>query len=357
MRGAAPLARLPRLVDACIDLHHLDLHGLTVLTEGATGAYAWTAALAARAGAEVYAMVADNRFATADEAARQTRAAASALGVDLEVLRDREHPSLATIDIVTNTGAVRPVDVDLLDRLQPTAVVPLMWETWEWRPGEVDLAAARERSILVLGTDEARGPAPFHPYLGALALRLLFDAGLEVYRTRVLLLGGGLAAPMAKTLAAAGAEVAWFADGESEARPFAECATWLAATHPQVDAIIVAEHRDPRPVIGPSGHLSWWALDEHCADAPLLHVAGALDKEGLRGRPHLPEHLQPFGYMSAQPYQLGPRPVLELFAAGLKVGQVAARARLEGLDCIAAARRTLVDAPAMDFPAPYSWLD
>jgi hypothetical protein len=59
--------------------------------------------------------------------------------------------------------------------------------------------------------------------------------------------------------------------------------------------------------------------------------------------------------MSCHAAALGPRPVLELYAAGLRVGEVAARARASGLDVGAAARVALRDAPAMDFPPPLAW--
>jgi hypothetical protein len=64
----------------------------------------------------------------------------------------------------------------------------------------------------------------------------------------------------------------------------------------------------------------------------------------------VPEAIAPPGTMSYSPAVLGPRPVLELTAAGLKVGEVAARARLAGLDVAEATRVALRDSPAMAFP-------
>src|SRR5579884_1842531 len=70
--GLNPL-RLIRLMRAAIDRCGLDLSGLTVLTEAATGAYAVTGVLAAMAGAEVYALAGGTAFATSEELDRLTR--------------------------------------------------------------------------------------------------------------------------------------------------------------------------------------------------------------------------------------------------------------------------------------------
>jgi hypothetical protein len=53
--------------------------------------------------------------------------------------------------------------------------------------------------------------------------------------------------------------------------------------------------------------------------------------------------------MSYQPDQLGPRPVLELYAAGLRVGQAMATARLRGRSLEEATSFALRTSPAMAF--------
>ncbi|MCA9538994.1 MAG: hypothetical protein KC620_08895, partial [Myxococcales bacterium] len=208
--------RAERLIEAAIAAFELDLAGLTVFTEAATGPYAFVPVLAARAGARVFALATDSAFGAARQIADDTIGLARRFGVGerVSVVTERLHPALGECDVVTNTGPIRPIDAALIARLRPTAVVPLMWETWEWRPEEVDLAACRARDVLVLGTDESAPAVAFGGYLGALAIERLFAAGLEGYKSRVLLLGAGLARPMAATLRAVGAEVDWFADGE-----------------------------------------------------------------------------------------------------------------------------------------------
>src|SRR3954470_19728674 len=64
--------RLVRLMREAIDRCDLDLDGLTVLTEAASGAYVVTPVLAAMAGADVVAVAAGNHYSSAQEIREST---------------------------------------------------------------------------------------------------------------------------------------------------------------------------------------------------------------------------------------------------------------------------------------------
>src|SRR5262249_59904487 len=92
--------------------------------EAASGAYAVTAVLAARAGAgRVTALVRDSRHCTAREAADATLELARAAGVGerITVTAERRPQDVAEADIVTNSGHVRPTDAALGDWVRPPA--------------------------------------------------------------------------------------------------------------------------------------------------------------------------------------------------------------------------------------------
>ena len=72
---------------------------------------------------------------------------------------------------------------------------------------------------------------------------------------------------------------------------------------------------------------------------------------------YIPKDIRPFGFMSYQAYDLGPRPVLELFAAGLKVGETMARARLSGMNVEQAAEHSIKNSWAQDLLGELSWLN
>src|SRR5262249_22583070 len=160
-------------------LLELDLSGITVLTEAASGAYVCTPVIAALAGAgHVIALTRDSQYATADNVIRMTRALEQLCGVDKEVetVKVRRAGLFARADIVTNLGFVRPIDREAVEVMRPTAVVPLMCEAWEFRPGDVDLHACREKGIRVLGTNEEFEGLDVFRYSGLACLRLLFEA-------------------------------------------------------------------------------------------------------------------------------------------------------------------------------------
>ena len=298
---------------------------------------------------KVYAVTGDSRYASAGEVIETTVSAAAAAGVADRVVatQTKERAHVSDSDIVTNSGFVRPIDSTMVGWMKPTAVVPLMWETWEFRGSDIDLEACRRREILVLGTDEGKPPFPMFDYVGLLALKLLFELGLEGLRTRVLVLGGGrMGSSIVDVLRRSGCVVT----GVSGDSAYGALAAAWRAKGASFDAILCAEHEDPRLLIGDEGVLTSADL----ADLPNVRVgvvAGNVQRDALvaaRTR-FLPDMIQPFGFMSYQPYSLGPRPVLELFASGLKVGWAMATARRRGLDLAAAERFALENSPAMAF--------
>ncbi len=332
-----------------VDRFDLDLEGLVVLTEAATGPYAQCATLAALAGAEVRAFAKDSRYGDADEALAQTLEVAREAGVQarVRVCTALTRERVGEADIVTNSGALRPLDAKTIGWMKPTCALPLMYETWEFREADLDLGAATRRGVVVLGTEEAAEPLRFQRWFGPLGEALL--ARLEVSSGRVVILGGGLGGWLAEGLGE-GFEVTWFSDGEAYAgrrpKPYAALADWLAE-HPPA-AVVCAEHTLPIRLLGEGGLASFEAL----GGAAVGVIAGLVDREGLRssGLRTAPRYLRPFGYMSFQPADLGPEPVRELFCAGLRVGQEIARARQRGLDAVEARAEALRHPLAQAFP-------
>ena len=309
---------------------------MTVLTEAATGNYALTAPLAALAGADrVMLLSRDSRFGTAEQAIAQTRAIARVWGFDdrLDVLRDRMDPAIAAADIVTNLGFVRPIDRSLTRQFKKSAVVPLMFESWEYRAEDVDLQACHEAGIPVGGTDESHPAIGIFDYLGPVSLRLLFELDIEVTRSSILVVGGGgFAPPVIRTLQALGAKVSQF-DPLTEDAPDADMLRG-------VDALLVLEHRSRDMLIDGSGRISVNALAEASPGVVVAHICGAIDAAALHehGIVVHPANVAPAGYMSVRTDYVGPRPVIDLHAAGLRVGQALVEATRTGYHGIDAAR-------------------
>jgi hypothetical protein len=296
----------------------LDLSGAVVLTEAATGPYLVTPVVAALAGAdEVVALTRDTRYGSAADVSRQTMALAEAAGVAgrITVTTARRREDIARADVVTNSGHVRPIDEAMVALMKPTAVVPLMFEAWEAEAGrsDLDIPALRARGIAVAGTNERHPAVDVFSYLGLMAVKLLLDAGVPAYRSRIAVLcDNPFLDFIVRGLTGAGAEVT----------AAASLGGLLAGVQP--DALLVSM----RPTGGPV--LSAAELDALAARWPGVLIAqywGDLDRDGLAARalPVWPGTAPGAGHMGVLPSEVGPDPIVRLQTGGLKVAEVLLR--------------------------------
>jgi hypothetical protein len=307
--------RLIRLMSEAIKRCQLDLVGRTVLTEAASGAYVVTPVLAAMAGADVYALAGTTSYAIAGELQAATTGLAELAGVSGRVhLVGQKNPQVAGVaDIVTNSGQVRPIAAAMVAEMKPSAVIPLMYESWEYRPSDVDLDACRARGIPVAGTNECHPAVDVLAFVGPMAVRHLQDAGVAVYRNRIVLLcDNSFARFIAGSLRRGGAEVI-------TARRLV-----AAALRPPCDAVLLAL----RPGHGP-GFTAADAktLGSQAPGAVLVQFWGDADREALAAAevPLWPPTAPDAGHMGVLPSAIGPEPVIRLQSGGLKVGELLAR--------------------------------
>jgi hypothetical protein len=332
--------RVFRLIDEAIDRLALDLSGLRVLTEAASGAFAVTALIAARAGAmQVRAVTRDSAYGSALDVIEYGRAAAIDFGVADRITFTTAVPSVhaTSSDVVTNLGFVRPIDHSVIERLPRHAVVCLMWEPWELRTDDVDLGACIAAEIPVIGTNEHDPRVGTFAYLGPVVLKLLFEARVEGLRSRILLVGSDpFGAAIERTLRALEADVIRVAPADVTQN----LDDTLGAQVEAADAVVLAEHRDMRELVGHNGGIHPRRFSTR--GCSLIHLAGRVDGDALHraGIQKHPARPASPGYMAATTDYVGPKPVIDLHAAGLAVGSIACRCRLAGgtvPDAIAAA--------------------
>ena len=230
--GVATLMGKPRYARDLIirNIKGLDLNGLTVLTEAATREYAVTPIIAAAAGARVYAFARDSEWGKAEDAEVTVNKFADMCGVRgrVEVITEVHQMVLEQADIITNLGGLIIAIRALPSDLKPGAVILCMQEKWETREGDIDLKACKDAKIPVVYTEKGE----LFNYCGALCVKMLLEAGVEIYRSKIVVVSGGcLFADIAATfLEAMGAEVV-----VSETN-------WLAETG-DCDAVVVADLR------------------------------------------------------------------------------------------------------------------
>jgi hypothetical protein len=293
----------------------IDLEGAVVVTEAATGAYAITPVIAALAGAErVYGFTRATRYGSVDDVVRQTHELAVVAGVldRIEVRTDRPATVVARADVVTNSGHVRPIDREMVERMRSTAVIPLMFEAWEVQAGRFDLALdeALGRGIRIAGTNERHPMVDVFSYLGTMALKLLFDAGTSVRNTRIVVLCNN---PFDSYLDA----------GLSGAGAVVRSTTSLADIDPAFDPDFIIVSRTPTgsSVLDPA---EVQLIARMWPKSVLVQFWGDIDRESLEaaGVRYWPLRAPSAGHMTILPDQPGPEAVIRLQAGGLKVASV-----------------------------------
>lgn len=353
--GSIISARERRLISEAVDKLELDLSGLVVLTEAAAGRYACTPLICATAGCDrVLALTRDSEYGSAEQVTRDTMAAAAEMGFSdkIKVITETTQEMLGSADIVTNLGFVRPIRRSVVEKLKATAAVPVMFETWEFREEDLDLSACWEHGICVLGTNEEHGAIRILDYLGPLVAKKLFDEGIEIIGARLVVLGRGkFFFKVSQSLERMGAGVMrWQADVE-EAYQETVSEERLRSLK-GVDAVIVAdEPTSARCVVGKGGFVCGDDLATHCPDAVVVHLAGTVSREELEasGITCVPTSPPAPGHMGWSLSELGPKPVIDLHAAGLKVGELLTRARLDGLPPDEATASALGNPVCQDF--------
>jgi hypothetical protein len=302
-------------MEAAIDRCKLDLSQAMVLTEAASGAYLVTPVLAAMAGADVYALAAATSYAASGELAALTGGLAQLAGVAdrIHLVHEKTAGVIGAADIVTNSGQVRPIDAAVVARLKPSAVIPLMYESWEYRPADVDLDACRARGIPVAGTNERHPSVDVFSFLGPMAMKQLHDAGIAVYGSRIVVLCGNAFAPfITGYLRSGGADVV-------EAARLTR-----AALTPRCDAVLLAlQPGEDNVLTAPDAAL----LGKESPGSVLVQYWGDADREALAAAsvPVWPAVAPSAGHMAVLPSAIGPEPIVRLQAGGLKVGELLAR--------------------------------
>jgi hypothetical protein len=306
------LARLKVLMDRAIAATNLNLSGLNILTEAASGAYATTPIIAAMAGAaRVYALARPTRYGSVEEVAARISQLASFVGVAdrVTVIETIAPQLLPTVDIVTNSGHLRPLTADHINRLPERAVIALMFEAWEYRPGDLDLDACVRQGIPVVGVNERHPAVDVFSYLGPLCVRQLHDCGLAVYGNRIALLcDNDFADSIFRALSGMGARVKLFASVDD-------------VFPDEWDAIVVALQPSSEPRIGE-------AEARRLADVSPPGVAitqfwGDIDRTALRahGMAVWPKAGPAPGHMGALLSAIGPEPIVRLQTGGLRAAE------------------------------------
>ena len=216
---------------------------------------------------------------------------------------------LGNVDIVTNSGHLRPLTAALIDHMPSSAVIALMFEAWEFRPEDIDLQACARRGIPVVGVNERHEAVDVFSFLGPLCAKQLHDCGLSVCRNRIALLcDNGFAEPIMRGLMGLGAHVELFAEvaavrpdgmGCGRRRPVARPRTSNRACRSEALAALIP----PEAVV-----VQFWGdVDRHAAMFHCLNL--------------WPTPPPSAGHMAVLLSEIGPEPIVRLQTGGLRAAE------------------------------------
>jgi hypothetical protein len=313
----------------------LNLKGKTVLTEAASGAYVVTPVLAALAGAKVFAFTKTTRYGTVEEVFAKTRELAESYtgkALDITYIDKLTKDIIAQADIITNSGHLRPLNEEMLKYAKDTAVIPLMYEAWEWREADMDIRYIRKRGFRLGATNERHPEVDVFNYLGDMAVKQIFDAGLCPYKNKFILLCNNDFGPyMAKVISRVCDGLAVIDKDENKDRYKFDNVDWIGGfpniTIPEkyrdAEAVIFTAYPFDQNWIGEGTPISVQALKEQMKDPFVLRYAGDIDEAACssNGLRFFPEHVHS-GHMGILPSAIGNDPIIRLQAGGLKAGEL-----------------------------------
>jgi len=312
----------------------LNLKSKTVLTEAASGAYIVTPVLAALAGAKVFAFSKTTRYGNLDEVFARTRELANSFTefpLDIHLIDKITPEIVAQADMITNSGHLRPLNETLLSHAKDSLVIPLMYEAWEWRNADMDIEYIRKRGFKIGATNERHPEVDVFNYLGDMALKQIFEAGICPYRNRFILLCNNDFGPfIAKTLAGICESLGVIDMDEHKHLYNSKQIDWIGGfpdikipeKYKHAEAVIFTAYPFDQTWMGEKTPINIEQIFSQLSDPFILRYAGDIDEGMLekRGLRFFPRQVQS-GHMGVLPSAIGFDPIIRLQSGGLKAGE------------------------------------
>jgi len=353
---------ITKIIKQSIRKTNLNLSNLTILTEAATGYWTFTPIIAAFAKANlVICITKDSKYGIANQIISNFDNLIKYLNFkNIKIYKKISPKILQNVDIVTNSGFVRPINHGFIKSLKPTCVISLMWEPWEYRKSDIDLFLCRKKQIGVLGVNEDNEIMNIMKYNGELIYNLIKRNNIKLKNKKVILVAENKSAfymikpikslgasffcvskTMSKELSQKGATVIGNDLNDSQIEPYLK----------NCDLIIINSAPLKKKIIGGKDGLKPLKLKKLSSKVTILLYFGKIDfpeikKAGIHCIPSAPPVNE---HMSWTLDVLGPTPVIELSTLGLKAVEKLAKCRKSGLNYEISLKKGLDNPFAADF--------
>ncbi|MDB5119081.1 MAG: hypothetical protein JWN56_299 [Sphingobacteriales bacterium] len=313
----------------------LNLKGKVVLTEAATGAYIVTPILAALAGAKVYAYTKSTSYGSVSEVIRQTKQVYEDFDeaqLDITFIEKLTPELIYEADIITNSGHLRPLNKEKLQHAKDGLVIPLMYEAWEWRDADMDINYIKRRGFKVGATNERHPDVDVFNFLGDMAIKQIFDAGLCLFKNKFILICNNDFGPyIAKVISKMCDGLCVIDTDENKHKYDLQNIDWVGGfphinipeKYKDAEAVLFTAYPFVNTWIGKNGEpIKVKSFQDALTNPFILRYAGEIDTQAFKeaGISYFPKHV-PIGHMGILPSAIGYDPTIRLQAGGLKVAE------------------------------------
>lgn len=301
-----------------IDRIGLNLTGLNILTEVGSNYYKYLPLIASIAGAKnVTAWCKDSKYGLAEEIVQEAKNAIKIWSCNDNIIfrsNDRNFQDIQNSDIITNSGMLRPLDSQFIRFAKQNAVISLMFESWELRPGDIDLDICRENKIRVTGVSENNSVMSIFEYSGILAAKLILNAGVEIFQSNILIWSNDEFGEIAKK---------WIQKLEPKTIIICNDTDKFYQFLENADLVYFCDYHEDRQYFGPKGFLSLDRISQIKPTITFCHLYGKISKFECNkfGIKLYPDKDGQNKIMSETLSFVGIEPVIQLLIAGLKAAQ------------------------------------
>ena len=302
-----------------IDQLKLDLEGYKVLTEAGTGHFIFTPLIPIMGGAKhVYALAKDNSYGKAKEVKEKLLSLAKKNGVEskLTVFENKiPEDILSQIDIVTNSGNLRPLDKHFIGKLNKNCVIPLMYEAWEKRDSDIDFSECFKKGIKIAGTWEDHPKINVFQSFGSLSTKLALEAGFEIHNNNILVWSDDNFGDVSQK--------AFLALGANNVLKTINIEI-LKNNLKNLDFIYFCRYEEQREILSHSknGILNYDEIINKNPNLGIVHMYGELNYQDFQDLNIYPNKNGNKKIMSKTLAYIGASPLLSLLTGGFKVGEL-----------------------------------
>ncbi|OGI00495.1 MAG: hypothetical protein A2104_01155 [Candidatus Melainabacteria bacterium GWF2_32_7] len=262
------------LIKQNIETFKLDLDNYNILLPACPREPALLAVIAAMAGAKnVY--VQTNKLPIKDNIIKIT----TEFGFEnIKCIDNPNQELLSQINIVVKGGEIEKIDSTFIKQLNKKAVITLFPENLDFTDTEnIDLEAFNKETASVVGIDPDDKNLNLYKYFSHILLKRCYEAGLDVYKSRLLLVGHGNLLDSSLQLLKAVSATVYSCNIQKNLEQFS-----FIKRLSEIDAIIVMDYpQTSEQVIGSKGLISISDIVDLCPNLKIIHFSGKLEETSL----------------------------------------------------------------------------